>query len=126
MNKKRFKVISFLAIVCLIGLVAIVWLVDSYDPEGKEVDARKQRIRELVPIGMDIDAAIQLLRSEGFSVGEKYFPTNDRDCYWVDIILRKEPITFLDMIKQGMGRGRVKKRYMALEADLDGAITKNY
>ncbi len=123
MKLKRFSVISVWVAVCLIGLITIVFLVDSYDPEGKEVTARRQRIRELVPIGMDIDEAIELLRSEGFSVGDKYHPTKLHDVYWADIKIRKEPIPFLETLKLGMGKGKVRKRYVAIEANPDGVIT---
>ncbi len=122
MKLKRFSVISAWVAVCLIGLVTIVFLVDSYDAEGKEVTARRQRIRELVPIGMNIDEAIELLRSEGFAVGDKYDPTKEGNMFWADIRIRFKRNLF-DVWKLGMGKGKVKKRYVALHANWDGVIT---
>ncbi len=122
MKLKRFSVISVWVAVCLIGLGTIVFLVDSFDPEGKEATARRQRIRELVPIGMDIDEAIVLLRSEGFAVGDKYFPTKSQSYYLADIRIRFKR-NLLDVWKLGMGKGKVKKRYVALHANWDGVIT---
>ncbi len=122
MKLKRFSVISVWVAVCLIGLVAIVFLMDGCDPEGKEADARRQRIRELVPIGMDIDEAIELLRAEGFSVGDKYFPTNDKDYLMADIVIRMKENRF-DTFKRVIGKGRVKKRYVAIKATPEGVIT---
>ena len=123
MKLKRLCVISVWVAVCLIGLVTIVFLVDSFDPEGKEVTARRQRIRELVPIGMNIDEAIEILRANGISVTDKYDPTKSQSYYLADIKIRKEPITFLETLKLGMGKGKVRKRYVALKANWDGVIT---
>jgi hypothetical protein len=47
------------------------------------------RLRAAVHLGMDIDEAVAVLRAQGFSPQPKYFPTANKDYYWVDIPLAR-------------------------------------
>lgn len=122
MKTKRLSKVGLLVVISLIGLATLVSLKVLLDPEGSAAEAREQRIRELVPIGMDIDEAIELLRSEGFSVGDKYFPTLNKDYYLADITIRFK-FTFLDKINITRHKGKVNKKWVSLKAGLDGVIT---
>ena len=106
----------------LIGLVAIVFLIDGCDPEGNVAQARELRIRELVPIGMDIEKAIEILRADGIVVTDKYDPAEEEDCWYVIISIRRK-INFLDKVKWTTGKGKMNKHYVLIRANCDGVIT---
>ncbi len=124
MKLKRFSVISVWVAVCLIGLIALVFFLDSFETKAdREAKAMEQRIRELVPIGMNIDEAIEILRANEIAVTDKYDPIKENDRWYADIKIRYK-ITPLDTLKTTIHKGEINKYIVSIEATPDGEITK--
>ncbi len=123
MKKRRLSKFGKLSVICLVGLIIFLGVWVLLDPDWPAAQNREKRIRELVPIGMDIDKAIELLRSEGFSVGDKHFATVDKDYYWANIQIRFL-FSLRDIVNMTRHKGKVNKRWVVLEAGLDGKIRK--
>lgn len=79
------------------------------------------RMMSLVALGMDIDDAGALLSAEGFDVGHKYHPTDNKDYYWIDIDLaRRTPASVL--VLKLIGVNIKFFHYGCLEAGLDEKV----
>ena len=101
----------------------MVFFLDSFETKAdREAKALEQRIRELVPIGMDIDEAIEILRADGVGVTDKYDPSETQEVYWADIMIRYK-ISFLDSVKTTVNIGKTNKYIICIEANWDGVIT---
>jgi hypothetical protein len=80
-------------------------------------------MNSLVRPGMDIDVAANVLRANGFSVGQKYCPTQNRDYYWVDVRLVNRASRIADLLNTAGIRVRYY-RYGCLESGLDGVVRR--
>lgn len=78
-------------------------------------------MKSLVSVGMDIDKASAILRANGFEPQPKYFPTNAKDYYWVDVRLIHRRSIILD-ISRFFGGDVVYFSYGCLEAGLDNKV----
>ncbi len=84
----------------------------------------EKHIFSLISVGMNIDEARNELLKHGFKVGEKYFPTNEKNYYQMNIpLISKVPAseTFRYVINRPPGN---TKAYIIVTADKDGKITK--
>lgn len=95
-------------------------LVFGCDLEKNAVDKAAIHIKQVVRPGMTLDVATNLLRSEGFNVGDKYKPT-DADYYQVNIALRKE-IPTADLIKYTVGATSSTRFFVVIHSDNAGKI----
>lgn len=102
---------GFLAIFCLVGC----------DEQDAAAIAADKRIKSLVKVGSDIDAAIVMLRKEKYVVGEKYKPTKKGDYYQVNVVLR-DKIPVSETAKYVLDVPSKKRSYVVIKASLDGEI----
>jgi hypothetical protein len=71
---------------------------------------------------MDIDEAIIIIKKNGFAVGEKYFPTAQKDYYQVNIPLT-QTIPKSATIAETTGKASDVRIYAIIKAGLDNKIT---
>jgi len=89
----------------------------------KEVGVEKQ-ILGLISIGMNIDDARGMLLEKGIKVGEKYYPTSEKNYYQMNIPLISEiPVSETIRYATNKSPGN-KKAYIVVFADKGGSITK--
>jgi hypothetical protein len=100
-----------LAALCLVGC----------NKEEKAVAASAARLKDLVRVGMDVDAAIVAIREEGFTVGKKIKPTKKADYYQVNVVLR-DRIPASETAKYVLDVPSKKRSYVVIKALLDGKI----
>lgn len=114
----RGRITCALVIVFVVLSIAMVDLLPYFQYKRGHA-----RMTSLVALGMDIDDAGELLRAEGFDVGTKYHPTDNKDYYWVDIRLaRRTPVSVI--IIELMGVDVKFFHYGCLESGLDENIRK--
>ncbi len=107
-------------VIILLGLTFLI--AGCGNKADLEAKAMEQRIRELVPIGMNMDEAIEILRADGISITDKYYGSIARNYWLADIIVRKK-FTFLDSVKMTIHKGKINKMIVSIEANSDGEIT---
>lgn len=87
-----------------------------------DVEAKAQEIQRLIPVGMDIDKAIELLRDEGYRVGDKHHPTKAED-YYLALVPLRDHIPTSDTVRYTLGIEGSSKTYVVIKANVDGEIT---
>jgi len=103
-------------VVVALAVVAAMWI---WSPDDGRLKVQEQRIRTVVNVGMNIDEAARILRSNGFSVTDKYRPTSDN--YYVCVVRLDVP-SRLDLIKDMLGIGKPRKIYLTIRSDENGKI----
>lgn len=107
---------SFLLLILLCGCRA-------EDDRIKEMVKEKDTVlRSLVHIGMNVDEAIEVLRKNGYRVGEKHMPTKKGDYYAVAIpLIDKIPMS--SIFAEVTGTDSKLRTYAIIKADLNNIIT---
>lgn len=88
---------------------------------SQEVEAKSREIRQLRSAGMDIDEAIELLRAEGYRVGDKHHPTEAKD-YYVALVPLRDHIPASDTVRYTVGMDGSSKAYVVIKSNKDGEI----
>ncbi len=108
--------------ICLLVFIALMFSITGCDARNSQAERKAKEVREIAVVGMDIDKAIQLLREAGFSVFEKYQPSEAEDD-WVAHIRVRETIPLSSTVREtlgvGGGQGSV---WVTLQADGTGKI----
>jgi hypothetical protein len=104
-------------------LVIAASLLSCFDEkqEAQMVQLRHDRMAALVKPGMQIDEAISLLKGAGFSVGEKYFPTEAKDYIQVEVLLL-DRLPKSGTLAETIGKGSGLKIYGVIKAGSSGEI----
>jgi hypothetical protein len=93
------------------------------DGESNKVKKRVARVHELVDVGMKIDVAIDVLRDEGFDVGDKYQPAKGAN-YYIVVVGVRESTPPDETLRYTLGVEPSDRKYsVILKADQDGTIT---
>ena len=87
--------------------------------------AKKNKIRELIPIGSNIDDAGPILKSNGFRYYDKHFATVDEDYYWMEVIVAHKPRPKSLSLMRLSGI-RLYFHYVVIEANLDNEVRRIY
>jgi len=118
MTRRSRRWVWVLAIASLAILLLAIDLMPVFQYRSEHA-----RMTSLVRPGVNIDQAAAVLRANGFSVGQKYCPTINRDYYWVDVrLIRRRSITADLLCFAG-----VRMRYFVygcLESGLDNVIRR--
>jgi len=87
-----------------------------------KVNAEVARIHQLISIGMDIDDAVEKLRTARIIVGDKDNPTGD---YYEVVVAVRTEHTFLEEFcyTVGIEYDSGLKMYVVIRANLEGVIT---
>ncbi len=93
-----------------------------YNAEIEKQNETAKLLKEIVSVGMDIDVAISLLKSNEFEVGEKYNPTGESGYIVVHVKLFRD-LTVIDNFAETFGLSwTVGRGYATLEAKADNII----
>ena len=105
-------------------LLISVIIVACTSSEQRMANEKQERIMKLISIGMNIDDARDILIKEGFKVGKKYFPTEKKNYYQMNVpLISKMPKSETIRYTTGLGPGKTKA-YVMIIANPDGTITE--
>ena len=109
--------------ICIIGFLSIILVSCNAEKQIKtEVDQNYLKLTKLVNVGMGIDEAADILKKNGFTVGEKHLPTVKKDYYQINVPLaQKMPKSAT--LAESTGKASDVRIYAIIRADLDNKIT---
>ena len=88
-----------------------------------EYRIKVNRIRQLIPIGSNIDNAATILRANGFTFQEKHFATVAEDNYWIDVDVANKPRPWTLTLLHLAG-ARLYFHWVVIESSLDNKVRK--
>ena len=114
----RFKrrVLFSLAGLAIVTLL-VMWDLMPYF----EYRTKVNRIRQLIPIGSDIDDAAPILTANGFTFHDKHFATVAEDKYWIDVDVANKPRPWTLTLLHLAGV-RLYFHWVVIESSLDNRV----
>jgi hypothetical protein len=109
--------ILLLAVV-VVGFLVIIDLQPYFEYRSKE-----NKIRQLIPIGSNINDAGSILTANGFTYHEKHFATVAEDEYWIDVDVanKPRPLTLTLLHVAGI---RLYFHWIVIESGLDNKVRR--
>jgi hypothetical protein len=104
--------------VVVVGYLMIIDLQPYFEYRSKE-----SKIRQLIPIGSNIDGAESILKANGFTYHEKHFATVAEDKYWIDVAVanKPRPLTLTVLHLAGF---RLYFHWVVIESGLDNKVRR--
>lgn len=116
----RYSCIIFFAL-----SISLLAACSSNSEEKNAMDAKYKKLNELVAIGMNIDNAANILRENGYTVGQKEYPTAQKDYSQIIVPLSKK-IPASATIAETTGKGKGMNIYAIIKADKNDIIFEIY
>ncbi len=117
-NRWAYRWPLLLLAVAVVGFLVIIDLQPYFQYRSKE-----NKIRQLIPIGSNIDDAGSILKANGFTYHGKHFATVAEDEYWIDVDVANKPRPLTLSLLHVVGL-RLYFHWVVIESGLDNKVRK--